>query len=332
MSMILRARDLQKTFRYQKRGQGWRSWFSPEYVTVEAVKALNLDIEAGERVAFVGPNGAGKSTSIKMFSGILTPTHGDIEVCGFVPHEQRRSLSYKIGCVFGQRSQLLPNLPLGDSFELFGRMYDMDMDAIRKQSDHLTEIFALHGFINQPVRQLSLGQRMRGEIAACLMHNPEIIFMDEPTIGLDVVAKRQLRDMLNYLNAEYKTTIFLTSHDTGDIESLSDRLVVIDHGQIIVDGQTSAMRGLNLDRKHIKVTYDVIHNPAILQEMGFDLHDTVVEGSVAVADGGLNHAIARLLEAGVVTDIQFEEQDLEDIIIDIYANSKSANLKGHKDD
>lgn len=329
MSVILRARDLQKTFRYQKRGQGWRSWFSPEYVTVEAVKGLDLDIEAGERVAFVGPNGAGKSTSIKMFSGILTPTSGEISVCGFVPYEERRTLSHKIGCVFGQRSQLLPNLPLRDSFELFGRMYDMDIDAIRKQSDHLVDIFALQDFINQPVRQLSLGQRMRGEIAACLMHDPRIIFLDEPTIGLDVVAKRQLRDTLNYLNAEYKTTIFLTSHDTGDIESLSDRLVVIDHGQIIVDGQTRTMGTLNLDRKHIKVTYDVIHNPAILQEMDFVLNDTIVEGSVAVADGGVNKAITRLAEAGIITDISFEQQDLEDIIIDIYAQSHGVKTNGH---
>ena len=292
-------------------------------MTVEAVRGLNLSIEAGERVAFVGPNGAGKSTSIKMFSGILTPTSGDIAVCGLNPSTQRQNLSYKIGCVFGQRSQLLPNLPLRDSFELFGRMYDLPLDHITKRSDELVDIFALGDFINQPVRQLSLGQRMRGEIAASLMHKPDIIFLDEPTIGLDVVAKRQLRDTLNYLNAEFNTTIFLTSHDTGDIESLAERMIVIDHGQIIVDSTTADLQKNHLDKKHLSVEYDTITRPDILQQLHFTMTDSIAEGTIHTATQNINDVLTQLLQAGTVIDIKFQAEDLEDVIVEIYAQSQN---------
>ncbi len=321
MAPILQAHDLTKTFRYQKRGESWRDWFNPAYVTVEAVKGLTLLIEAGERVAFVGPNGAGKSTSIKMFSGILTPSSGDIAVCGLNPSTQRQILSYKIGCVFGQRSQLLPNLPLRDSFELFGRMYDLPLERIQTRSDELVEIFALDDFINQPVRQLSLGQRMRGEIAASLMHNPEIIFLDEPTIGLDVVAKRQLRDTLNYLNTQFNTTIFLTSHDTGDIESLADRMIVIDHGMIVVDSTTAELQKNYLDKKHLTVEYASIDRPNILQALHFTVNGLTAEGAIHTNSQNINDVMSQLLQVGTIQDIKLQNEDLEDIIIDIYAQS-----------
>jgi ABC-2 type transport system ATP-binding protein len=326
MAPILSAQNLTKTFRYQKRADktrsAWQNWFHPEYVTVEAVKGLNLTIEPGERVAFVGPNGAGKSTSIKMFSGILTPTSGEVTVCALNPTMQRQHLSYQIGCVFGQRSQLLPNLPLRDSFELFGRMYDLPIDQITKRSDELVDIFSLGDFINQPVRQLSLGQRMRGEIAASLVHNPQIIFLDEPTIGLDVVAKRQLRDTLLYLNAQHKTTLFLTSHDTGDIESLSERMIVIDHGQIVVDATTQELQKNYLDKKHVKVTYEAINRTDVLQQLHFTSDGLVAEGAIHTNKQSMNDVLQHLLQVGTIADVQFTQEDLEDIIIDIYAQSK----------
>lgn len=323
MSPILHAKDLTKIFRYQKRGGGWKDWFNPNYVTVEAVKGLNLTVQPGERVAFVGPNGAGKSTSIKMFSGILTPTSGDVTVCGLNPTTQRQQLSYKIGCVFGQRSQLLPNLPLRDSFELFGRMYDLEIAAIERRADELVDIFALNDFINQPVRQLSLGQRMRGEIAASLMHNPQIIFLDEPTIGLDVVAKRQLRDTLLYLNTQFNTTLFLTSHDTGDIESLSERMIVIDHGQVIVDATTTDLQKNYLDKKHVRVEYAAITNPQALTDLGFTIDGLTAEGAIHTSTQTMNDVLPLLLQAGTLSDLQFTQEDLEDVIIDIYAQSKN---------
>lgn len=322
---ILEAKNLCKSFRYQKRGKGQRwglGWFKPEYATVDAVRSLNLSIQAGECIAFVGPNGAGKSTSIKMFSGILNPSSGDLQVCGLDPVRDRRQLSYKIGCVFGQRSQLLPNLPLYDSLELFGHMYDLPEQEIRKRAQHLIEVFALSDFIQQPVRQLSLGQRMRGEVAASLMHKPEIIFLDEPTIGLDVIAKRELRKTLMTLNCEEGTTIFLTSHDTGDIESLSQRLVVIDHGGIIIDSPTKDLQKTYLSKKYFKIDYSADINIDAVRNMGFEVSGRAVQGHINTAEQDINHVLKMLLDIAPVDDIHLYDEELEDIIVDIYRNSQ----------
>ncbi len=206
-----------------------------------AVSNVSFSIKAGERIAFIGPNGAGKSTTIKMLTGILFPTAGTISVLGLDPVKDRKKLAYRIGTVFGQRSQLLPNLPVTDSFEFFGVMYGMLDADIKARINELVELFDLASFIDQPVRKLSLGQRMRAEVAAALIHRPEIIFLDEPTIGLDVVAKKALRDLLIKINKEEKVTIFLTSHDVGDIESLCDRTIVINHGTVINDIPTNEL-------------------------------------------------------------------------------------------
>ncbi len=318
---ILEAKNLSKSFRYQKRSET-SSWFKPDYVTVNAVHELNLSIKAGERVAFVGPNGAGKSTSIKMFSGILNPTSGDLKVCGLDPVKNRRQLSYKIGCVFGQRSQLLPNLPLSDSLELFGHMYDLSKEEIQKRSNHLADIFELDRFVDQPVRQLSLGQRMRGEIAASLMHKPEIIFLDEPTIGLDVIAKRELRQTLKSLNENEGTTIFLTSHDTGDIESLSQRLIVIDNGGIIIDEATKNLQKTYLSKKYFKIDYASAVEEEKINAMGFVLSGQSVRGSIDTSKQNMNIVLKQLLDVADVEDIHLYDEELEDIIVDIYRNSE----------
>ncbi len=318
MSLILHAEDLSKSFRYQKREKGW---FKSTAVMVDAVQSINLSIERGERVAFVGPNGAGKSTTIKMLSGILTPSSGELSVCGFNPTKDRRKLSYRIGCVFGQRSQLLPNLPLKDSLELFGHMYDMTPQQIKTRSDQLIDIFSLSEFIDQPVRQLSLGQRMRGEIAASLMHKPEIIFLDEPTIGLDVIAKRDLRKTLIALNEQEKTTIFLTSHDTADIESLSQRLVVIDHGKIIIDAPTKDVQKTYLNKKHFKIDYTTDISGLALPFQGIKAVGQSIEGTIDTSVQNINDVLHQLLNIALVEDIHLFDEELEDIIIDIYKSS-----------
>lgn len=319
MALIVETHELFKTFRYQKRGSGLRGWFAPEYAQVDAVKNLNLSIEAGERVAFIGPNGAGKSTTIKMLSGILTPSTGSIKVCGLHPIDQRQQLAYKIGCVFGQRSQLLPNLPLRDSFELFGYMYDLPKAQIDKRIDELIELFALGEFIEQPVRQLSLGQRMRGEIAANLLHKPDIIFLDEPTIGLDIVAKKQLRQTLIDLNEQHGTTIFLTSHDVGDIEKLSQRLVMIDHGQVMLDSPTDQVQKTFLSRKHIKITFDAMpQNVGTLPLLEHTWQDTVLEGVLDTEKTQLNQALQQLLALGNVADVQVFDASLEETLLQLY--------------
>jgi ABC-2 type transport system ATP-binding protein len=321
MSIILEAKDITKIFRYQKKDTN-RGWFKPEYVTLHAVQDLNLSIEKGESIAFIGPNGAGKSTTIKMLSGILTPTSGELKVCGLNPIKDRRQLSYRIGCVFGQRSQLLPNLPLYDSLELFGHMYDLTPQQIKNRTDYLTDIFALDDFIDQPVRQLSLGQRMRGEIAASLIHNPEIIFLDEPTIGLDVVAKRELRKTLSDLNQNEKTTVFLTSHDTGDIESLSQRLIVIDHGKIIIDAPTNELQKTYLSKKYFKIDYASDVPAEKITALGFEIKERSAHGAINTTTSSINDVLRQLLEIGPVEDIHLYDEAMEDIIIDIYNTSQ----------
>lgn len=338
MSIIVHTENLCKNFSFRKRVKRekakrpfhWKERLvRSENRCVEAVRNLDLTIHAGESIAFIGPNGAGKSTTIKMLSGILTPTSGHLEVLGMNPVTERKKLGYRIGCVFGQRSQLLPNLPLADSFELFGYMYDLDKAQIQKRSAELAEIFSLQEFLHQPVRQLSLGQRMRGEIAASLVHSPEIIFLDEPTIGLDVVAKRELRQTLSLLNREQKTTVFLTSHDTGDIESLSRRLIVIDNGQMIIDAPTQDIRKNYLKRKYIRIDYaqalavvpagQVPALPAGFTQEG----DRTLRGTINTEMASINDTLRVLLDLAPVEDVHLYDDDLEDIIIDIYRKNRT---------
>ena len=222
---IIEVNNLSKDYKYKVKNEekGFLyNLFNEKEKVVKAVDNISFNVEAGETVAFIGPNGAGKSTTIKMLTGILYPTEGNIKICGLTPIKDRNKLAYNIGTVFGQRSQLLPNLPLTESMEMFGAMYDMNKSAIKNRIESLSKLFGLENFIQQPVRKLSLGQRMRAEIATSLIHSPKIIFLDEPTIGLDVVSKKSLRDLLLKINREEKVTIFLTSHDTEDIQSICD--------------------------------------------------------------------------------------------------------------
>jgi ABC-2 type transport system ATP-binding protein len=213
-NIAIKIENLNKTFEFSIKDEAkgfWKNFFSPQKKKVEAVKNISFEVLKGERLAFIGPNGAGKSTTIKMLTGILFPSSGDISVLNLNPQNDRKKLAYKIGTVFGQRSQMFPNLSIVDSMHFFGVMYDLEKEKIEKRIKYLCEVFDLLEFQNQPVRKLSLGQRMRGEIACALIHEPEIIFLDEPTIGLDVVSKKSLRELLIKINKEENVTIFLTS-------------------------------------------------------------------------------------------------------------------------
>ena len=307
---------------------GWvRNLLSPERREIKAVNDISFNVARGERVAFIGPNGSGKSTTIKMLSGILFPTSGEVKVLGLDPSKDRKKLAYKIGTVFGQRSQLLPNLPLTDSLEFFGVMYDMTDDQIRKRMAELIELFDLAPFIDQPVRKLSLGQRMRAEVAASLIHKPEIIFLDEPTIGLDVVAKKSLRDLLLKINAEEKTTIFLTSHDVGDIESLCDRTIVINHGTLIKDLPTQELAKSFVYEKYIdvvpKTSFDTF--PALPEGVQYVSTDrnklTVV---VDINKTSTQDALRKLLDLFEVEDIDVYNTNLETVIRHIYERNQTS--------
>src|SRR5947209_13239758 len=246
MPPIIRTHDLRKTFRTPKRRPGvagaLRTLFSREYEDKIAVRDVNMELESGELVGYIGPNGAGKSTTIKMLTGILVPTSGTIEVSGLVPYERRNENARNIGVVFGQRSQLYWDLPLVESFELLRSIYDVPRARYLENMQHFAEILDLERFLATPVRQLSLGERMRGDFAAAMLHDPKIVYLDEPTIGLDVVAKESIREFIGSVNRERGTTVILTTHDLADVDRLSRRIILIDEGTVIYDGSLERLR------------------------------------------------------------------------------------------
>lgn len=246
MPTIVEVEGLTKTFRSRERGAGLvnslRSFVAPRYREREAVKRISFSLEAGEVLAFIGPNGAGKSTTIKMLTGILYPTAGKTHVLGLTPWQQRRTLAFHIASVYGQKSQLWYHLPPQDTFDLLARIYELDMDEYRKRRAFLVDVFDIGEYMTTPARKLSLGERMRCELAAALLHKPSVIFLDEPTIGLDVIAKQRIRDLIGQLNSEEGATVFLTSHDAGDIEQVCRRAIVINHGEIILDTPVARLK------------------------------------------------------------------------------------------
>lgn len=321
---IIEVNNLCKEYKYKlknnKKGFIYNLFNSKEK-KVLAVNNISFDVEEGETVAFIGPNGAGKSTTIKMLTGILYPNQGSTKICGLTPIKDRNQLAYNIGTVFGQRSQLLPNLPLTESMEMYGVMYDMDKKQIKKRIKELSILFDLEDFINQPARKLSLGQRMRAEIAVSLMHSPRIIFLDEPTIGLDVVSKKSLRELLLKINKEEKVTIFLTSHDTEDIESICERCIIINHGKIIIDTSTKQLLNDYIKRKNIIITPNIEFKefPSLLDGMTYikkDNHQVIVEVDMMLIN--TQKALQHLIKIFDIDDINIDNESLEDIIRSIY--------------
>ncbi|MCD6321612.1 MAG: ATP-binding cassette domain-containing protein, partial [Clostridiales bacterium] len=249
--------NLSKTYKVKVREEGLKSALKslvkPTYKEVEAVQSVSFSVEAGEMLAFIGPNGAGKSTTIKMLTGILHPTSGSANVLDFNPVKDRRKLAYQIGAVFGQKSQLSFHLPPVDSFRLLSNVYEIEKSEYEKRLSQLAELLELGEFMNIPVRKLSLGQRIRCEFAASLLHAPKILFLDEPTIGLDVVVKHNIRELITRLNKEENVTVFLTSHDAGDVENLCRRAIVIDHGKVALDMSVKKMKYDYLNKKVISL-------------------------------------------------------------------------------
>lgn len=321
---IIEVKNLSKNYKIkvkdEKKGFLYNLFNEKEKI-VKAVEDISFNIEEGETVAFIGPNGAGKSTTIKMLTGILYPTEGNIKICGLTPIKDRNKLAYNIGTVFGQRSQLLPNLPLTESMEMFGAMYDMDKLSIKRRIDELSELFDFKDFMNQPVRKLSLGQRMRAEIATSLIHNPKIIFLDEPTIGLDVVSKKSLRDLLLKINREEKVTIFLTSHDTEDIQSICDRCMIINHGKLIIDTSTKKLTSDYIKNKNIIITPNTEFSefPKLQDGMTYiekDKNKIVV--NIDTEKINTQKALQELIKKFDIDDININNESLENIIRSIY--------------
>jgi len=286
---------------------------------VEAVRDITFTVERGERLAYIGPNGAGKSTSIKMLTGILHPTRGEATVLGLVPWTQRRELARRIGTLFGQRSQLWFELTTRQTLHLLARIYRLDADDARRRTDELAELLGATDLIDQPVRSLSLGQRMRCELAATVLHGPEVLFLDEPTIGLDLIAKQRFREMVVRLNEEHGTTVFLTSHDVADIEHVADRVVVINHGTIIYDDQVSRMRRSLLQTKLLEVRFE--EPPGALELDGVQVtseSDTVYGLVVDTRRLSVREVLDELLDSYAIADISVVDPPLEQVISEIY--------------
>lgn len=320
---IIRTRGLRKVFRSVKRVPGaagaLRTLFSRSYEDKVAVRDVDMDIEAGELVGYIGPNGAGKSTTIKMLTGILVPTSGTVEVAGIVPYRDRKRNARNIGVVFGQRSQLYWDLPLIESFELLRAIYSVPRDRYKHNLATFTRILEMEPFLHTPVRQLSLGQRMRGDFAAALLHDPKIVYLDEPTIGLDVIAKDAIREFVKHINEERGTTVILTTHDLADVERLCRRIIIIDDGTVIYDGGIERIKEQYGTHRTLVLTFaEPPADPALPQaEIASSEHGVVryrFDRRRVRADQLIREATQRF----ELRDLTIEEPDLESIIRRIY--------------
>ncbi|MBP5452779.1 MAG: ATP-binding cassette domain-containing protein [Treponema sp.] len=298
--------------------------FVPKYEIKKAVNNLSFNIEKGEMVGFIGPNGAGKSSTIKMLSGILCPDKGSINVNGYIPYKQRKSYVGNIGVVFGQKSQLQWDLPVIDSFELLRAIYRIPKDKYKKNLERFTEMLDMKGFINQPVRQLSLGQRMRSDIVASLLHSPDIVFFDEPTIGVDVIGKETIRSFIKQLNEEDKVTMIFTTHDMQDIEQTCNRIIIIDKGSLMYDGSLHDIRSKYGTARRLIAEFNEecevspIENVVIGEmkdrKISFDFDNNTVD---------VNNLMHEILDNYNVHDITVAEPEIESIIQKMYSGMEA---------
>ena len=313
---LIDVRDLERTFTSRRRQPGRRG---RQTRSLRAVHDLTFAVEAGEMIGYIGPNGAGKSTTIKMLTGILVPTAGHLRVAGLEPSRHRTELARRIGVVFGQRTTLWWDLPLRDSFTLLQKIYRVPPERHRRNLAEFVELLDLGDLLDTPVRQLSLGQRMRGDITAALLHDPEILYLDEPTIGLDVVSKGRLREFLRTLNGERGTTLLLTTHDLQDIEALCRRVIVIDDGTSVFDGPLSELHRLGGSRRTLVV--DLVDEAPPITVPGATTRR--VEGPRQwlsfPSDASAAPVVAAVAAAYDVADLSIQEPDIEDVIRDLYA-------------
>ena len=326
MTIAIKVEQLSKTFIVKQTSPGLigalKGLFYVQKHAFTAIQDLSFQVQSGERVAFIGPNGAGKSTTIKMLTGILYPTAGHIEVLGLIPWQARQKLGYKIGTVFGQRTQLWYQLPPSDTFNLLAKIYELDESFYKQRLKELIKVFELKPFLDKPVRQLSLGERMRCEIVASLLHRPQILFLDEPTIGLDINAKLLIRDLLNRLSYEHGTTLFLTSHDTADIEKVCERVIILDKGQLIKDSSIKELKKTAIKKKII--TLLVAEEQFSLKIPGVRIlknekHHVVCEVDLSIVP--IDYVMQEAFKVTSIKDVTIEDPSMEEIIREIYGTS-----------
>ncbi|MDR2044212.1 MAG: ATP-binding cassette domain-containing protein [Clostridium sp.] len=323
---FIEVKNITKNYQIFKRENGFKnsvkSLFYREYELKEAVKNVNFEIEKGETVGYIGMNGAGKSTTLKMLAGILTPTGGTIHVGGIVPYERRKENAMQMGAVFGQRSRLNWDLPMTDTFELYRRMYNIDSVHYTRNVLYYTQLLEMGEFQNRPVRQLSLGEKMRANLALAFLHNPKVVYLDEPTIGLDVVAKARIREFIREINEGEKTTVILTTHDMADIEKICDRLIFLYNGEVFYDGRLT----------EFKEAYGYVYKISVVCTQDLEARQGLSlissEHNKYVFEGdkrslGIEQALASVMGQGkMIASLQVEEASIEKIVMNIAEDAK----------
>ena len=323
---MIEVRNLSKSFKiYHHRKGFWGTFanlFSRKHRIVQAVDNVSFTVTRGEMVGYLGPNGAGKSTTIKMLTGILVPSSGSVTVNGYIPHRQRKENAKRIGVVFGQRSHLWFDLPVQESFELLRRIYRIPQEQYRRNVAMFDELLELGAFFQTPVRQLSLGQRMRADIGAALLHNPDVLFLDEPTIGLDVVAKSRIRQFIHQINAERQVTVVLTTHDLDDVEKLCNRVILIDDARLLFDGELATLRRMLSKERLLSVDYaedypDVrVPHAQITHREGMRVQYRFSPEKIRAAE-----LIGTILQKFRIVDIAVQEPDIEELIKTVYEDN-----------
>ena len=323
MKEVIKVSSLSKLFKIRKPFPGisgmLKGLFSKEFKWLPAIDEISMSVKEGERVAFIGPNGAGKSTTIKMLTGILHPTSGEVSVLDLIPWKNRKKLGFQIGTVFGQRTQLWYHLPPSDTFDLLSKIYEMEPAFYQKRLKELTEAFEIGDLLSKPVRQLSFGQRMRCEIVASLLHNPKILFLDEPTIGLDISAKLRIREFLAQMSKNHGTTLFLTSHDTADIEHICDRVVVLDRGKILKDCTLTELKRTYVKKKILTITTEkknvdlTMKGLTVLKRSDYSIVCEIDFGILPI-----EHVIAEMLKQSTLRDLTIEDPSMGEIIHKLY--------------
>jgi ABC-2 type transport system ATP-binding protein len=324
---LIEVKNIVKDFKVFKRKKGFFnsmiSLFFRKTEIKRAVDDISFSIDKGELVGYIGPNGAGKSTTIKILCGILLPTSGKVTINNFIPYEQRMENAMQIGVVFGQRSQLYWDLPVEDTFELHKKMYRLSDDRYKRNLKFFIELLEMHEFIKRQARQLSLGEKMRANIALSLLHDPLIVYLDEPTIGLDIVATKKIRHFIKEINQEKKVTLILTTHNMDDIEEICSRLIMIDHGRKLYDGSLEQFKRMHSDETLIIADFEkekiVLNDPrlVIAKEDGVRKWISFKKENIALPE-----AISYLLSNFKIYDLKIKEADVEDIVRDLYENKR----------
>ena len=323
MPPIIHVHSLKKSFKVYHNHKGAfgaiRNLVDRKYDLVHAVDGVSFEIQPGEIVGYIGPNGAGKSTTLKMLTGLLVPTAGDLQVNGYLPWKDRKTYVKHIGAVFGQRTTLWWDLPLNDSFDLLQHIYEIPDDIFKANYGLFKEILEMEPFLQIPVRSLSLGQRMRADLCAAFLHDPALVFLDEPTIGLDVVAKQRIREFITYLNRKRQTTVLLTTHDVSEVEKLCERVLIIDHGKILFDGQLTQLLTEFGGKRLLSVEFaepypsPALQDAAIIQQSGVKVTYAFERKAVSASQ-----LINRLSAQYRISDLEVRDQPIEDTIRQIY--------------